>query len=191
MMPKSASATQNVFSFFGSSSKSRPGTASGEPSQQQPPYLLQQPQHNVLSKDRKGSFPRKSSFSSPTRSNKKRSGSSTSVTGRGGGGGGGGFVTDSSAPPALPDYALAAAAKVTREGEAATGPGSGDGFTRMLSRTATTPTFHTGGLTPNPPTGQSWQGEAAVMHRNMREIARKRVYTLDYLRKAYVFPFGS
>ena len=94
-------------------------------------------------------------------------------------------MTDSSAPPALPDYALSAAAKVTRDGEAASAPGSGDGFTRILSRTATAPTgFHGGPLTPNP-VGQ-WQGEAAVMHKNMREIARKRVHTLEYLRKAYV-----
>lgn len=179
MMPKSASATQNVFSFFGSSSKSRPGTSSGE-SSQQPPFLLQQPQPNVPAKDRKGSFPRKASFTSPTRSSKKRSGSSGSVSGRGGG-----FVTDSSAPPALPDYALSAAAKVTREGDAATGTGSGDGFPKMLGRTATTSSF-SGGSALNPPSGHMWQGEAAVMHKNMREIARKRIYTLDYIRKAYV-----
>lgn len=182
MMPKSASATQNVFSFFGSSSKSRPGTSSGE-SSQQPPFLLQQPQPNLLTKDRKGSFPLKNSFTSPTRSNKKRSGSSGSVGGRGGG-----FVTDSSAPPALPDYALSAAAKVTREGDGSAGPGPGDGFPRMLGRTATTPSFSSGS-TPNPPAGHVWQGEAAVMHKNMKEIARKRIYTLDYLRKAYVLIF--
>lgn len=181
MMPKSASATQNVFSFFGSSSKSRPGTASGDSSQQQPPFL-QQPQPNLLSKDRKPSFARKTSFTSPTRSSKKRSGSSGSVSGRGGG-----YVTDSSAPPALPDYALSAAARVTREGEP--GSATGDGFSRIHSRGAATPTaFHTGALTSYPPTGHVWQGEAATMHKNMREIVRKRMYTLDYLRKAYVFP---
>lgn len=174
MMPKSASATQNVFSFFSASSKSRPGTSSGDSSQQ--PLYLQQPQNNVLTKDRKGSFPRKSSFSSPTR-NKKRSASSGSVGARSGAGS---FVTDSSTPPALPDYALSAAAKVTREGDVAS---SGDSFSRILGRTSTAPM---GGLTPNPPPGQMWQGEAATMHRNMKGIARKRLYTLDYLRKAYV-----
>ena len=91
-------------------------------------------------------------------------------------------MTDSSAPPALPDYALSAAAKVTREGDAP-GSGSGDGFPRLLGRTATTPTFSSSG-TPAPPAGHVWQGEAAVMHKNMREIARKRIYTLDYYRKA-------
>ncbi|SPN97705.1 uncharacterized protein DNG_01218 [Cephalotrichum gorgonifer] len=181
MMPKSASATQNVFSFFGSSSsKSRPGTSSGETSHQ-PPFLLQQPQPqpqpNLLVKDRKNSFPRKSSFSSPPKQ-KKRSGSSASAGSRNVVGS---FVTDSSAPPALPDYALSAAAKVTREGEAMVSPVPG-----ALMRSSTSHgSFSAGAPTPIPPTSQVWQGEAAVMHRNMREIARKRMYTLEYLRKAH------
>jgi len=69
-------------------------------------------------------------------------------------------------------------------------PVTGDSFSRILGRTAPTATsFHTGGLTPVQPLGQMWQGEGAVMHRNMREIARKRMYTLDYLRKACVSLF--
>ncbi|CAI4215275.1 unnamed protein product [Parascedosporium putredinis] len=170
MMPKSASATQSAFSFFSSSaSKSRPGTSSGE-SIQQPPLQqlngLNIQQAAVLTKDRKNSFPRKTSFS------------------------------NSAAPPALPDFALAAAAKLSRETEAiAMTPGTGDNFSRILGRTAPTSAgFNTGGLTPVPPPGQQWQGEGAVMHRNMREIARKRMYTLDYLRKAHegqVFWFNT
>lgn len=196
-MPKSASATQSAFSFFSSSaSKSRPGTSSGE-SIQQPPLQqlngLNIQQAAVLTKDRKNSFPRKTSFSSPTKS-KKRSASSSSAGARPGVGGS--FVTDSAAPPALPDFALAAAAKLSRETEAiAMTPGTGDNFSRILGRTAPTSAgFNTGGLTPVPPPGQQWQGEGAVMHRNMREIARKRMYTLDYLRKAHegqVFWFNT
>ncbi|PKS07697.1 hypothetical protein jhhlp_006305 [Lomentospora prolificans] len=193
MMPKSASATQSAFAFFGSSStKSRPGTSSGESIQQQTTNGFNVPP-NVLTKDRKGSFPRKTSFSSPTKS-KKRSGSSSSAGARSGGSGS--FVTDSTAPPALPDFALAAAAKLSRDTEAVSmTPITGDSFSRILGRTAPTTTgFNTGGLTPVPPPGQMWQGEGAIMHRNMREIARKRMYTLDYLRKAHegqVFWFNT
>lgn len=121
------------------------------------------------------------------------------------------FVTDSSVPPALPDYALPTAAKVQQV--LVTSPQM-----NMPSRTLTTTTTNTS--TPPaapafmpPPTplalnggGASssvtsaaavavassssssiWQpSEATMIHQQITELATKRISTLDYLRKAYV-----
>jgi hypothetical protein len=173
--------TQNAAPFFstsffsgGSSSRSRPGTSSGEPSNG--PYQ-QQPLPNVLTKERKGSFSRKASFSSPSKS-KRRANSSSSGT----------IVTDRNVPPALPDFALAAAAKLSRETDVLYSPASSDPVSRMLGRTA--PTSASGYGTGLPPLPQSaslaqyQQSEAGVIHSQVHEIANKRIATLDYLRKA-------
>ncbi|KAI3535320.1 hypothetical protein CABS03_05814 [Colletotrichum abscissum] len=197
--PTTANAPFFSSSFFSSSSsKSRPGTSSGEPpekSQSQPPPQPSpffppplQPQSsgpNVLLKDRKNSFGRKTSFSSPNKSSSRRANSSSS------GGGGNVVVTDRNVPPALPDFALAAAAKITRDADNIQSPASADSFSRMLSRTQTGSTS----LAPSdrlqpPPTSAThpnmWQSsESVVLHMQMQEIANKRISTLDYLRKAY------
>ncbi|GKT44775.1 uncharacterized protein ColSpa_04956 [Colletotrichum spaethianum] len=199
--PTAANAPFFSSSFFSSSSKSRPGTSSGEqqqqqqqqpqPSQTQPPPQpspffpppLQQPSGpNVLVKDRKTSFGRKTSFSSPS---KRRANSSSSAAG------GNVVVTDRNVPPALPDFALAAAAKITRDTENIQSPASADSFTRMLSRTQTgsTSIAPSDRLQPPPVSAthpNMWQSsESVVLHMQMLEMANKRISTLDYLRKAH------
>ncbi|KAK3326404.1 hypothetical protein B0H66DRAFT_637690 [Apodospora peruviana] len=170
-------------------------------------------QPNVLHKDkdraeqRRPSFGRKSSFSASSQSSSKegtkRRGSTSSTPGKGAGNG---FysglqvatTTDkNSAPPPLPsdfNFALAAAAKLSRETDAIQTPASADSFSRMLSRTGNpTPAVQNGysaaitaGHQLAPPAvvvGQ--QSELSMMHQHMMETANKRISTLDYLRKAH------
>jgi hypothetical protein len=228
MQRSGSTPTSNAAPFFstsffgggggnGSSSRSRPGTSSGEQNQQ----LQQQQQQfsnfnatnstgngypnnssnsgstnppNVLTKDRKGSFGRKSSFSSPSKSSKRRANSSSQGT----------IVTDSSRPPALPDFALAAAAKISRETDVIQSPASGDSFGKMMSgRTPTQAGYAVGqqgqgqglGISGGGAGGQNlavlnptqvlWQQtESGIVHHHIQEIANKRISTLDYLRKA-------
>ncbi|EFQ31439.1 hypothetical protein CGRA01v4_11014 [Colletotrichum graminicola] len=195
--PVSANTPFFSSSFFSSSSKSRPGTSSGEQQQQQQPQQLQpqsqipQPQlspffpppsgPNVLLKDRKNSFARKTSFSSPSKSKRRASSS---------GGGGNVVVTDRNVPPALPDFALAAAAKITRETDNIQSPASTDSFTRMLGRTQTGSMSLAPSDRLQPPPSAThpnmWQSsESVVLHMQMLEMANKRISTLDYLRKAH------
>lgn len=152
-----------------------------------PPLAQTNSSHNVpttSSKDRKPSFSRKAaSFSSP-----RRRGSSTTSNNANG------VITDATAPPALPDYALSAAAKVvSRDGTeqpSAPSPASPDNFARMLSRTTT---GGTATMPPPPPTpvgnqGGFWQsnGDAGYMHQQITDLANKRIATLDYLRRTCV-----
>ncbi|TDZ15854.1 hypothetical protein Cob_v011145 [Colletotrichum orbiculare MAFF 240422] len=196
--PTTASAPFFSTSFFSSSSKSRPGTSSGDQQQSQsqsqsqpppqpspffpPPLPYSSSGPNLLTKDRKSSFGRKPSFSSPSKS-KRRANSSSS-------GGGNVVVTDRNVPPALPDFALAAAAKITRDADNLQSPASADSFSKMLSRS------HTGStslapdrLQPPPMSGghpNMWQSsESVVLHMQMQEMANKRISTLDYIRKAH------
>ncbi|KAF9880595.1 hypothetical protein CkaCkLH20_01637 [Colletotrichum karsti] len=196
--PATANAPFFSTSFFSSSSKSRPGTSSGEQqppqqSQSQPPPQpspffpppLQYPAGpNVLTKDRKSSFGRKPSFSSPSKSSKRRANSSSS------GGGGNVVVTDRNVPPALPDFALAAAAKITRDADNIQSPASADSFSKMLSRSHTGSTSLAPDRLQPPPASAThpnmWQSsESVVLHMQMQEIANKRISTLDYIRKAH------
>ncbi|KAK2029076.1 hypothetical protein LX32DRAFT_663498 [Colletotrichum zoysiae] len=199
--PVSANTPFFSSSFFSSSSKSRPGTSSGDQQQQQqqqqqqsqpqsqipppqPSPFFPPPLHSgssVLLKDRKNSFSRKTSFSSPSKSKRRASSS---------GGGGNVVVTDRNVPPALPEFALAAAAKITRETDNIQSPASADSFTRMLGRTQT----GSASLAPSdrlqpPPSAthpNMWQSsESVVLHMQMLEMANKRISTLDYLRKAH------
>ncbi|KAJ9156510.1 WD domain-containing protein [Pleurostoma richardsiae] len=160
------------------SSRSRPGTSSGEPQDQS---QQQQYRPNVLTKDRKSSSSRKSSFSSPSKSGKRRANSSSSATN----GIGIAIVTDDAVPPALPDFALAAAAKLSRETEALQSPASDYSFSRMLSRTAPTPTngYSASALAPPPTVGG--QTESSIVYQHIHEMASKRISTLDYLRKTH------
>lgn len=137
-------------------------------------------------KDRKTSFSRKASLSS-------RRGSSF-------GNGPNAYVTDAAAPPALPDYALSAAAKVTARpdipgGEPTAHHPTPSTDSQMLSRSATGSTTLHGvpstpmGIMPNGSVGTAgmWQqNEASIMHHHVTELANKRISTLEYLRKAYV-----
>ncbi|CRK47059.1 hypothetical protein BN1723_007317 [Verticillium longisporum] len=186
--PTSSSTPFFSSSFFSSSSttKSRPGTASGDPpsssssSQLPPPPPPPLSQHNTLTKDRKGSFGRKTSFSSPSKTSKRRANSSS----------GGGFnviVTDSKVPPALPDFALAAAAKIAKDTDAIQSPASADSFSKMLGRTPTGQSSMNDRLAaPLSANAGMWAGsEAAVVHLQIQELAKKRMATLEYLRKAH------
>ncbi|KAK1760591.1 hypothetical protein QBC47DRAFT_9908 [Echria macrotheca] len=181
------SSTTNVASSS-SPAKSRPGTSSGDNNStntaaggQQPAVDNSPRQPNVLHKgDRRPSFGRKSSFSasSPSKSAKKRANSSGAANG------------DTPIPP-LPDFALAAAAKLSRESEALQSPASIDSFSKMLNRTAPTPVNAYSSAAPGaalaPPAvvapGQS--SELGVVHQNIIDTANKRISTLDYLRKAH------
>jgi hypothetical protein len=172
--------------------------------QQQPQQ--QQQQQTSLSAVRTSSKERKASFSSLKASlpgSRRRANAAATASSNSG------AITDASAPPALPDYALAAAAKiVAKDGsnkdkdkdkgkdkdkdkdrrDAIEGPWATDPAT-MIPRAATMTT-----MTPATPVevrpGMSstmWalaQGESHLLHLQVTETAQKRVSTLDYLRKA-------
>ncbi|KAG5662558.1 hypothetical protein KAF25_004976 [Fusarium avenaceum] len=175
--PSSAGAPIFSTSIFSSNAASRPTTRDGvDP--------LNTNISNILPKDRKASFSRKASLSS-------RRGSSF-------GNGPNAYVTDAAAPPALPDYALAAAAKVTGrpDGENTASHSISSADPQMLSRSATGSTTLHGGIVPNTPIGimpngavgtsGMWQqNEASIMHHHVTELANKRIATLEYLRKAH------
>ncbi|KAI5457482.1 hypothetical protein BGZ63DRAFT_79734 [Mariannaea sp. PMI_226] len=143
----------------------------------------------VITKDRKPSFSRKSSLS-----NSRRRGSSF-------GNGPNAYVTDAAAPPALPDYALAAAAKITprgdvpsREPDASLYSTANDSTIHMLSRTATGSTTHLATMSTNSSVGgpggpgsatSPWHSEAGIAHQQITEVAHKRIATLEYLRKTH------
>ena len=184
-----------------SPAKSRPGTSSGEAGAPSAPGagagagagvgVESSPrQPNVLHKDRdrRPSFSRKASFSSssPSKSARKRTLSS------GANGVAPGLqlanIGDNSVPP-LPDFALAAAAKLSRETDALQSPASVDSFSKMLSRTAPTPvngyaTAPGAQLAPPAVVAPGQPSELSVLHQNIQETANKRISTLDYLRKA-------
>ncbi|KAI1087802.1 hypothetical protein F5B19DRAFT_474145 [Rostrohypoxylon terebratum] len=191
--PSATTPTQNATPFFSTniwgnttsnsnpipnsqsqSSRSRPGTSSGDRDKDK------EREHNVLTKDRdrKPSFGRRPSFSSPSKGKRRASSSNA------GSGSVDQIKTDATAPPAIPpDFALAAAAKFSRESEAVPSPASADSFSRMLSRTATTPI---NGQYPNMATSPPLlQTEIPSLHQHIHEVSNKRISTLDYLRKAH------
>ncbi|KAF5536058.1 hypothetical protein FPHYL_13061 [Fusarium phyllophilum] len=158
-------------SIFSSNASSRPTTRDG--------HAVDPLNTTTFPKDRKASFSRKASLSS-------RRGSSF-------GNGPNAFVTDATAPPALPDYALSAAAKVAPRPD---GVEAAPVEVQMLSRSATGSTTLHGGIVPNTPIGimpngavgtsGMWQqNEAGIMHHHVTELANKRIATLEYLRKAH------
>ncbi|KAI0012668.1 hypothetical protein F4779DRAFT_17332 [Xylariaceae sp. FL0662B] len=154
--------------------RSRPGTSSGDKEQQQ--QQQQQPQlgidTNIKDRDRKYSFGRRPSFSSPSKG-KRRASSSNGGTGTGDD-----IKTDASVPPAIPDFL--AAAKLP---DPSPSPGSVDSFSRMIGRSAPTPTngFYAASATSPP----ILQPEIPSLHQHIQDIANKRISTLDYLRKAH------
>ncbi|KAM3452634.1 hypothetical protein MY3296_004372 [Beauveria thailandica] len=137
----------------------------------------------TLSKERKASFSRKASLSGARR----RSSVSTTASGAADA-----VMTDDSVPPALPDYALAAAAKIApRDGrDLVRSPISPDSAPfSAISRSTTSTAFMMPQQTPSTATGISptqWrQSEVAMMHQQIIEAAQKRISTLSYLRKAH------
>ncbi|KAM0319927.1 hypothetical protein ACHAPQ_010144 [Fusarium lateritium] len=177
--PGSAGAPIFSTSIFSSNAASRPTTRDGHAVDP-----LNTNISNILPKDRKASFSRKASLGS-------RRGSSF-------GNGPNAYVTDAAAPPALPEYALAAAAKVTGrpDGENTAAHSISSADPQMLSRSATGSTTLHGGIVPNTPMGimpngavgtsGMWQqNEASIMHHHVTELANKRIATLEYLRKAH------
>lgn len=170
-----------------SPSKSRPRTSSGDRDANGRNSETNAPrQPNVLHKDRdrRPSFSLKPSFGSPSKG-KRRTNSTSSVNGPSGSLR---IVTDNNAPPALPDFALAVAAKVSRETDVLQSPASIDSFSKMLSRTAPTPVNGYSSNTQLAPaatvTSSSQPSESSLVHQHIQEIANKRISTLDYLRKA-------
>ncbi|OTA53997.1 hypothetical protein K449DRAFT_389530 [Hypoxylon sp. EC38] len=158
-----------------SSSRSRPGTSSGDRDRDK------EREPNVLTKerDRKPSFGRRPSFSSPSKGKRRASSSNA------GSGAGGQIKTDATAPPAIPpDFALAATAKLPKEPEIVPSPASTDSFAKMMGRAAPTPI--NGYYPPNPATSPPLiQNEIPSLHQHIHEVANKRISTLDYLRKAH------
>ncbi|PHH70109.1 hypothetical protein CDD82_7338 [Ophiocordyceps australis] len=108
-------------------------------------------------------------------------------------------VTDAAAPPALPDYALTAAARIlqvpsTRDRRDPLSPDSGviggsSLLGTMLGRSVSssapplTPVATSSGASPSASSGQS--SEASFIHQQVCELATKRISTLNYLRKAH------
>jgi hypothetical protein len=186
MQRSGATPTQNAAPYFSStsslaygnypfgttsaSSTARPRTSSGG---EAPPIEQQRERPNVLTKERRPSLGRRSSFS------KRRASSS---------GGARPSISDLGGVPPLPDYALASAAKLSRETEALlASPASSDSFPRMLARTAPLPAngyAAAGQAQLAPPAVVTGQNESSVLHQHIQEMANKRISTLDYLRKA-------
>ncbi|GAW17042.1 hypothetical protein ANO14919_064920 [Xylariales sp. No.14919] len=158
-------------------SRSRPGTSSGDQSKEH---------------SRRPSFGRKSSFSSPSKGKRRASSSASN-----GGGGGGQIITDATAPPALPDYALAAAAKISKDPDAVVSPTSVDSFSKMMSRTMSASSSGlyqtmsgvgagTGLSTTSPQSSvPTLPTETPSLYNHIQDVANKRISTLDYLRKAH------
>ena len=111
------------------------------------------------------------------------------------------IVTNRGNPPALPDFALSAAARTSRDTDVFASPNSAPkssmdisgGYiqtsnSRMLSRSGTTPVngFPSGGGMMPPPSAGGMQSESNMVHQHIHEMANKRISTLEYLRKAYV-----
>ncbi|KAI1085113.1 hypothetical protein F5B20DRAFT_567816 [Whalleya microplaca] len=176
-------------------SRSRPGTSSGDKDNQHQHQQLTVDTTATAPKERKYSFGRRPSFSSPSKGKRRAS----SSNGGGAAGAGDEIKTDASAPPAIPDFALHAAAKLGNSSNSNSGSGSDpppvpppiasppgsatDSFSKMIGRSAPTPT---NGFYPSSATSPPiLQPEIPSLHQHIQEIANKRISTLDYLRKAH------
>ena len=151
-------------------------------------------------KDRKSSFSRKAAaaLASPRRRTSSNAGLSDSSNNQASNSGAV-YRTDAAVPPALPDYALSAAAKVAPGSLPLRSPGSPGSPGKMLNRTVTSSSAQSAqAQMPPPPTplggpggganggGAFWQSsDANSVHSQITELATKRIGTLDYLRRAY------
>ncbi|KAI1172740.1 hypothetical protein F4777DRAFT_489753 [Nemania sp. FL0916] len=153
--------------------RSRPGTSAGAGDQSQ--------EHS-----RRPSFGRRASLSSPSKGKRRASSSASNA----GAGGAEQIITDATVPPALPDYALAAAAKVPKDADGLVSP-TVDSFAKMISRTMSAPSkpplypaddaemiYHSGVPTLPPP-------GTPTLYGHVQDVANKRISTLDYLRKSH------
>lgn len=195
-------------------------TSSGDPFPPQP--ALAPPGPNVLRKNSlrgKQSFDNLVSHSSQQQSQsifrglRRRANSSSSLRDRDGAGAALGLaatsqkpvVTNRGNPPALPGFALSAAARTSRDTDVFASPSSAPNSSmdisggyiqtsnsRMLSRSGTTPVngFPSGGGMMPPPSAGGMQNESSMVHQHIHEMANKRISTLEYLRKAYVSAAG-
>ncbi|KAI0472773.1 hypothetical protein GGR56DRAFT_582049 [Xylariaceae sp. FL0804] len=155
-----------------SASKSRPGTSAGDPERLN--SLTTQHSRN------RPSFSRKSSFTSPSKSKRRASsGTSNGYEAK--------IVTDAAAPPKLPDYALAAAARLASraESESESPLGGADPFSKMNT---SNPAGFYGASAGSPPVVQQLPlppTETPSLFQHVQDIVNKRISTLDYLRKAH------
>ncbi|KID97573.1 hypothetical protein MAJ_06445, partial [Metarhizium majus ARSEF 297] len=186
--------------FTNPSSFSRPTTRDGSidplhpPPHSLPPPI---PTSGPVKECRKASFSRKASLSGSTR----RRGSSVGSTAASNPNA---IVTDATAPPALPDYALPAAAKLRSRDRRDVGsvddgvqsPVSPTGDSSGLASMSRTNTGAGSYFPPPTPVGvpsslngtaaSTWQqSEASMIHQQITDVANKRISTLDYLRKAH------
>ncbi|KAK3365760.1 hypothetical protein B0T24DRAFT_536618 [Lasiosphaeria ovina] len=178
------------------------GSGIGDTSSPRQPNVL----HKDRDRDRRPSFGRKASFSSSSPSKARRRADSSASTApintntntntNGGGPGSGSAAAlglglfDADSIPPVPEFTLAAAAKLSRETDAIASPASADSFPRMLSRTAPTPVngfpaSSSGQLAPPAVVAPGQPTELTAAHQQIQETANKRISTLDYLRKAH------
>ncbi|KAI1113534.1 hypothetical protein F5Y14DRAFT_208513 [Nemania sp. NC0429] len=168
--------------------RSRPGTSSGADQPKESKEAKESRDHN-----RRPSFGRKPSLSSPAKSKRRASSSASNAAG----GGGGHIITDATAPPALPDYALSAAAKIARDTDAIVSPSSVDSFSKMISRTMSAPSnglYQTMSGMSSAAATSSTSPKSSVptlptempsLYNHIQDVVSKRISTLDYLRKAH------
>lgn len=143
-------------------------------------------QPKTLTKDRKPSFGRKSSFvflSSPSKKAKRRADSATSNPGPLADGGGITIPNLAHRPSTTQPYSEDPVPPLPDPS-----PKTTDGLTKMLSRGAATPisgynASGSGSMLSGGGMGQQG-GELNVVHQHIQETASKRISTLDYLRKA-------
>lgn len=216
--PGTSSGAPPISAGIGGFTSTSTTTNGGDPFQAQP--SLAAPGPNLLRKNSlrgKQSFDNLVSHSSQQQSQsifrglRRRANSSSSLRDRDGVGAALGVVVASGQkqpvvanrgnPPALPDFALSAAARTSRDTDVFASPNSAPkssmdisgGYiqtsnSRMLSRSGTTPVNgfpSAGGMMP-PPSAGGMQNESNMVHQHIHEMANKRISTLEYLRKAYV-----
>ena len=196
-------ANTNTTNTNSSGSRSRPGTSSGPAADRDNNTTTTTAQAQttqgtagatVLTKDRerKSSFGRKTSFTSPVKSRRRASSTNSNYQHDNH------VKTDASAPPAIPSE-LVLSAKSPKESETVISP--------LPPSTSTSTTNNNGGRSTSsaqtamngysgatsPPTIQTGPGNPGesssfTVHHHIHELANKRISTLDYLRKAYVKP---
>lgn len=193
-----------------SGSRSRPGTSSGPATDRdqnrdnnnttaaaQAQTKAQTTQGTaVLTKDRerKSSFGRKTSFTSPVKSRRRASSTNSNYQHDNH------VKTDASAPPAIPSE-LVLSAKSPKDSETVISPlppststinsnnNNNSNGGRSTSSAQTAMNGYSGATSPPTiQTGPGNPGESSsfTVHQHIHELANKRISTLDYLRKAYV-----
>ncbi|EHA48422.1 hypothetical protein MGG_00944 [Pyricularia oryzae 70-15] len=169
----------------------RPSTSSGDQQQQKVTLYPNPPPETprlggVLTKERRPSFGRKSSFSRLRRSSSASNVAAAAAKEPPGRQGKLRVTTDRSAPP-LPDISRSRYSRLDSAQDSSfylqSPPLSADSFSKMLSRTTTN---NNGGQMVPPPAPTSGQTDShSMVYQHIQETASKRISTLDYLRKAH------